>query len=170
MKSHDRPIGLEAAHLESLSEKYRRMLWLRGAHGRGMEPAPRHILRELSSAFPGALSELDSMESEELEARARALETARETGAPEPWMVEVFAFHRALQAALALKRDPSIPLSELRDRFGTFIDAPFVAALTAKGARRMLPVVLDSVARWTRQDVTEVAPRILPRRRQRPRS
>ncbi len=162
-------IGLEAAHLDDLSDKYRRMQRLRRAHARGMEPAPRGVLRELSSAYPGVLAELDSIESDELEARARALDVAREAGTLEPWMAEVFAFHRALKAALALKRDPALDLSALRERYGSFLDARFVAAVTAKDARRMVPVVLDAVARWTETDVAEVALRILPRRRNRPR-
>lgn len=168
MSSRRGVIGLDRGHLEDLSEKYRRMIQLRCEHARGMHPASRELLRELATSFPGVLSELDTMDLGEIVARARALDAAREEGRVEPWMAEVFAFHRALRAALALRREPTLGLDELRASHGSFLDEPFVAAVTAKTTRRMVPVVLEAVARWTEGDPIEVAQRILPRRRRRP--
>lgn len=146
--------------LARLAGKYDRMARLRRDHARGMPVADRGELRSLSRDFPGALSELDTMESSEIDERATQLRAASEGAEIEPWMTWVFAFHVGLRAAFEIRaKSPTSSRSLIP------IDDPFVAAVLAPPRGRLVPVVLAAIARWTGDAHDDIARAILPRRR-----
>jgi hypothetical protein len=86
----------------ALAEKYRRLLALRHAVGVGGRPdeAARAELRAIARQWPGALKELDSLDTDELERRAAAC-LADDAA---PWVGWMSRYHELMRAALALRR------------------------------------------------------------------
>ena len=86
----------------ALAEKYRRLLALRHAVGVGGRPdeAARAELRAIARQWPGALKELDSLETDELQRRAEACLADD----PAPWVGWMARYHELMRAALALRR------------------------------------------------------------------
>jgi hypothetical protein len=86
----------------TLAEKYRRLLALRHAVGVGARPdeAARAELRAVARQWPGALRELDSLQTDELERRAEACAT----GSDAAWIGWMARYHELMRAALALRR------------------------------------------------------------------
>ena len=81
------------------SPKYERMRELRAANiGDGAEA--RAALRAFAAAWPGALKELDTLPTDEIERRARACAD----GDVEPWMAWSARYHELMRAALAIRR------------------------------------------------------------------
>jgi len=162
-----------APELERLADKYKTLGELRRAHARGMPQAETRALRALARAFPGALNELDTMETAEIDQRAADLRVACETGEVAPWMTFVYAFHTALREALRLKRagaflEPpaaSYTTATLQARLGLPIDDAFLDAIRSPARGRLVPVVIDAVARWTGSTPDEVGRVLRPRRR-----
>ena len=92
-------------------------------------------MRALAEAWPGALRELDSLPSDELERRRAALEGAA-AGAPvEPWMAWMVAYHELMRAALAVRRGEPVE-----------VEAAFVAAVHDPPHGRLMAAVFDQLA------------------------
>ncbi|HEX4459734.1 MAG TPA: hypothetical protein VIA18_17270, partial [Polyangia bacterium] len=85
-----------------MAEKYTRLLALRRAVGVGGRPddAARAELRAVARRWPGALRELDSLATDELERRAAAC-VADDAA---PWVGWMARYHELMRAALALRR------------------------------------------------------------------
>src|SRR5436309_10988989 len=60
----------------------------------------RAVLRAFAAAWPGALKELDTLPSDEIERRLRACAD----GDAEPWMEWSLRYHELMRAALAIRR------------------------------------------------------------------
>ena len=106
-----------------LADKYQRMCALRATLGRGT-PSVEHkaLLRALARDFPGALRELETLDTTELERRAA---TVREVaaGAPAPpWVAWVAAYHELMRRALALRG--GAPANADEDGFATAVLSP----------------------------------------------
>ncbi|NUP10103.1 MAG: hypothetical protein HOW73_28975 [Polyangiaceae bacterium] len=151
--------------LARLEHKYVTMARLRRDHARGKPEAPLTELRALARAFPGSLSELDTMETEEIEARVIALAEARASLVVLPWMRWVFAYHAGLREALEARKDVALTTRRARSRLP--IDEAFVEAARARPNGRVVPVVLAAIARWTGDDPAAIEHALLPRRRKR---
>jgi hypothetical protein len=128
-------VRADAAALAALAGKYGAMAELRRllAPHAGGEPSQANLtrMRELARAFPGALRELDTLPTDEIDRRRAALEAAAEGAQPpEPWMDWMHAYHALMRVALALKRRRGAPLSdEERTRLAAANGVPVDAAL-----------------------------------------
>lgn len=145
--------------LGALARKYRSLAGLRRARLRG-DPVPdRAIFLALAGEFPGALRELDTLELDEIDARAEALERAAagDGRAVQPWMAWLCDYHAWMRAALWIKlrvRRGARPDAVAVERIaagaaqysGLAVDVDFVLAVCAPDAKRLRPVVLDRVA------------------------
>jgi hypothetical protein len=90
--------------LTRLGAKYRALAELRRAGAPDESDADRARLRAVAAEFPGALRELDTLPTDELDARAAALDVAAAGGAVAPWMLWLHAYHALMRAALRVKR------------------------------------------------------------------
>lgn len=157
-------IIVPTSDLARLAYKYTTMGRLRRDHARGMSEAPREELRALSREFPGALAELDTMESSEIDDRAQALSLAALGGDVAPWMIYVFAYHAGLRESLRARKTHD-SLEARSARSGLPIDEPFVACAKVRPKGRVVPSVLEAIARWTGHDLDAITHAVLPRRR-----
>lgn len=146
--------------LSGLLDKYRRLLRLR-TYPAAMPP--RDELRAISSAYPGALRELDRLPLGAIESRLSELErTLARGGPPELWMRLQISYHGYMRAALRIKRwsqrwpDDAVSAGlELARRYVPAEDEPPLEHLDAATLRticsppqgRLNPVVLAAVAR-----------------------
>jgi hypothetical protein len=131
-----------AAARAALARKYRTMAALRRVGAPDERAEDRAKLRALATEFPGALRELDTLPTDEIDRRVAALETT----AVEPWMHWLCDFHTVMRAALEIKR--AIPAPEARSaaiRAG--LDDAFVAAVAAPPHGRLMVVVFDRLAK-----------------------
>jgi len=139
--------------LRALARKYRVMGALR-ADGAGDETAEdRAALRQIAAEFPGALRELDTLPTEEIAARERALEAAAQGGPVEPWMAWMHGYHALMRAALALKRRGGgrAPITDdalqaIARATGVTLDDAFVRAVASPPSGRLMAVVFDRLA------------------------
>ena len=92
----------------ALLPKYERMRELRAAAADGKDAAARAELRAFAAEWPGALKELDTLASDEIERRARACAG----GASEPWMAWSLRYHELMRAALAIRRGEAADVDE----------------------------------------------------------
>ena len=92
----------------------------------------RAALRAFAAAWPGALKELDTLATAEIERRARACKD----GDVEPWMAWSVRYHELMRAALAIRR------GEKPDA-----DAAFVRAVARPRHGRLNVVVFAELAR-----------------------
>ena len=92
-----------APELAALARKYRTIGAMRRARDRDGTLAGKAELEALASEFPGALRELDTLPLGLVDARAASLEEAAQSGAFEPWMAWMHAWHAAMRAALFAK-------------------------------------------------------------------
>ncbi len=91
--------------LLSIPEKYERMRTLRRELGRGQpSPADRERLRSLSAAYPGALRELESLTTLELDERLRAATTARAATTVPAWLLWTAVYHDLMRTLLKARR------------------------------------------------------------------
>lgn len=141
--------------LRALARKYRMLLDLRRAHERTGAVEGREELRALATAFPGALRELDRLPVEEIEGRAIAIEKAAASGAPEPWMQWLVAYHGLLRAALFIKaRLRSVEAPNADEQLAKDasvharieVDAAFVRGVTSPRGGRISHVVMIELA------------------------
>jgi hypothetical protein len=153
-----------------MAEKYARLLALRRAVGVGGRPdaAARAELRAVARQWPGALRELDSLATDELERRAAACRAAdvadfaNFAGAADPadpadpaeWIGWMARYHELMRAALAIRR------GEPTDA----VDAAFVAAVARPQHGRLNVVVFAQLAVEVRRPAAELWNRLFPRR------
>jgi hypothetical protein len=97
------------------------MAELRAAGAGDETPEERARLKSLAAEFPGALRELDTLASDEIERRARALEDAAAGGPVEPWMAWMNGYHRLLRDALQVRRGRP---SQIDERFAQAVRYP----------------------------------------------
>jgi hypothetical protein len=131
------------AQLERLAEKYRRMAELRRTLPSEITDEDRARLRQIAAAWPGALRELDTLPTDEIDRRALALERAA-AGAPvEPWMAWMHGYHALMRAALAIKRQPG-EAAALAAAHG--VDAEFARAVAQPRHGRLMVTVFERLA------------------------
>jgi hypothetical protein len=171
--------------LERLAQKYKTLGELRRARARG-EPIPeRAVFQELAAAFPGALTELDTLPLDEIDRRADLLERASADGATtEPWMEWLHAYHALLRAALFIRKrtlrarvvdgqkqdkiDPALATKlaeEASARAGARVDEAFVQAITRPQGGRILTVVYERLSAIYGAPPAAIKGALFPKRR-----
>lgn len=121
--------------------------------GEGAEA--RALLREFAAAWPGALKELDTLASDEIERRVQACAA----GEVEPWMAWSLRYHELMRAALAIRRG---------DEEGD-VDAAFVRAVKRPRHGRLNVVVFAELSREFEIDAREIWDALFPPRGRAPR-
>jgi hypothetical protein len=117
----------------NLADKYRRMLQLRAELTGPPDAEARARLKALARDFPGALRELDTLPTEEIERRLAKADS------DEPWVRWMSRFHALMRAALELKAGRAGP-AELG------VDEAFAEAVKAPQHGRLMVVVFDRMA------------------------
>jgi len=131
-----------------LLPKYERMRELRAANV-GDDAGARASLRELAAAWPGALKELDTLPTDEIERRARACAA----GDDEPWMAWSVRYHELMRAALAIRRGE-----------GADVDAAFARAVAKPRHGRINVVVFAELGREFGRDARDIWDTLFPSR------
>jgi hypothetical protein len=125
----------------ALAQKYRLMAELRRAGAPDERAEDRARLRALADEFPGALRELDTLTSEEIDERARACERGEDA----PWMDWMAAYHAHMRAALELRR-PDADFAAIAARTGVTVDDDFIAQVANPPHGRLMVTVFDRLA------------------------
>jgi hypothetical protein len=114
---------------DELREKYRRMLELRRELKGPPDAEMRARLKQLAKDFPGALRELDTLPTDEIERRLAAR-------GDEPWVRWMCRFHSLMKAALEIRagRPPS------------GVDPTFVEAVRSPAHGRLMVAVFERMA------------------------
>jgi hypothetical protein len=163
--------------LHALAEKYRALAALRDRKDGGDDTTTRATLRALSQRHPGALRELDTLGTIEIQRRAQAAAAAAAGGPHEPWMAWIAAYHRLTAAALMVKRElggglPGERADALAERAsreaGLVVDAALVGALARPPRGRMAPVVFGFLAQLFGVPAAQIAATLFPARRPSP--
>ncbi len=110
----------------------------------------RAALRALAAEWPGALKELDTLPTEEIERRVQACRA----GADEPWMAWMARYHALVRAALAVRR------GERPDD----VDDAFVRAVQKPRHGRINVIVFAELAREFERDPKEIWDALFPAR------
>jgi hypothetical protein len=143
----------EQQELATLVDKYERMTALRARLGKGAPgAADRELLRALAKDFPGALRELETLETSELERRTLAARTAAAGGDAPDWLRWTAAYHALMRRALLLRAGQGDPLDELAD------------AARAPRHGRLNVVVFEALARRFGAPVAVIWDTLFPRR------
>ena len=140
-----------------MAEKYARLLTLRHAVGVGGRPdeAARAELRAIARRWPGALRELDSLATDELERRAAACRAADVAD----WIGWMARYHELMRAALAIRRGEAAGA----------VDAAFATAVARPQHGRLNVVVFAQLAAEVGRPAAELWNRLFPRRGSAPR-
>lgn len=132
----------------ALRAKYERMRELRAAAiGDGADA--RVALRAFAAEWPGALKELDTLPTDEIERRARACAD----GDAEPWMAWSLRYHELMRAALAIRRGDEATAVDASGAAGARaaaharVDAAFAAAVKRPRHGRLNVVVFAQLGR-----------------------
>jgi len=126
--------------------------------GEGAEA--RALLREFAAAWPGALKELDTLASDEIERRVQACAA----GEAEPWMAWSLRYHELMRAALAIRRGEDV------ERAGrALVDDAFVRAVKRPRHGRLNVVVFAELSREFEVDAREIWDALFPPRGRAPR-
>jgi hypothetical protein len=150
-----------AEELRQLARKYRRMGELRRTLPRAEEKKKideetRAELRQFAAAWPGALRELDSLATEEIDGRAEALEAAAKGLAPvEEWMRWMSGYHALMRDALAVRRGQAPP----------HVDEAFAHAVAKPPHGRIMSVIFDRLAAQHGTDRRTIWDALFPPRR-----
>ncbi|MCU1280610.1 MAG: uncharacterized protein JWM53_4156 [bacterium] len=127
--------------------------------GEGAEA--RAALREFAAAWPGALKELDTLPTEEIERRFAACSD----GADEPWMAWSARYHELMRAALAIRRDEAPSAGDRAPK----IDDEFVRAVKRPRHGRINVVVFAQLEREFEVDARTIWDALFPPRGRAPR-
>jgi hypothetical protein len=119
-----------------LADKYRRMAALRASLPQKLDPASRTLLKALAREFPGALRELDSLPTGEIDQRLAALER----GELAPWMGWMHRYHALMRAALHIKARPETAPETLG------VDEAFARAVSAPAHGRLMVAVFERLS------------------------
>lgn len=142
----------------ALLPKYERMRELRAARIGG-EADARAALRAFAAAWPGALKEIDTLTTEEIDRRARACAD----GVAEPWMAWSVRYHELMRAALAIRRGEPAP-------DGARVGAAFVAHIARPPHGRLNVAVFAELARQFDRPAREIWDALFPARGSAPRA
>jgi hypothetical protein len=122
----------------------------RAANALDETPEQKGALRDLAAEFPGALRELDTLGSDEIERRRAALDAAAAGGAVAPWMAWMHGYHALMRAALAIKRRLAAgrtldehARAEIAAQSGAAVDDDLVRAVAAPPHGRLNVVVFE---------------------------
>ncbi|HEY2747762.1 MAG TPA: hypothetical protein VGL86_24235 [Polyangia bacterium] len=119
------------------------------------DAAVRAELRVFAAEWPGALKELDTLPTDEIERRARVCAA----GGDEPWMSWSLRYHELMRAALAIRRGEAIVGgSELA------VDEEFARAVKRPAHGRINVVVFAALAREFDVTAREIWDALFPRR------
>ncbi|HXU72657.1 MAG TPA: hypothetical protein VN947_25220 [Polyangia bacterium] len=118
-------------------------------------PTARAELRAFAAEWPGALKELDSLPTDEIEQRVQLCAE----GADEPWMAWSLRYHELMRAALALRRGER----------ATLVDEEFGRAVERPPHGRLNVVVFAALAREFDVTAREIWDALFPRRGRAPR-
>ena len=121
--------------------------------GEGAEA--RAALREFAAAWPGALKELDTLATDEIERRVAVCAA----GESEPWMAWSLRYHELMRAALAVRRGETAHA----------VDETFVRAVKRPRHGRINVVVFAELAREFEVDAREIWDVLFPPRGRVPR-
>lgn len=143
----------DEADLAALVDKYERMTALRARLGRGApNDADREVLRALAADFPGALRELEVVDTTELERRLGAARDAVNGGARPEWLRWTAAYHALMKRALAMRAGAQEA------------DEDFAAAVKAPGHGRLNVVVFAAMEKKFGVPATTIWDVVFPRR------
>src|SRR4051812_35137956 len=106
------------------------MLELRHELQGAPDAAMRARLKQLAKEFPGALRELDTLPTDEIERRMAAR-------ADEPWVRWMCRFHTLMRAALQLRRGATADEAGVDDAFARTGKSPSHGRLMVSGFERM---------------------------------
>lgn len=126
-----------------LADKYRRMASLRASLPADQPPdaAARATLKQLAHEFPGALRELDTLTTDEIAERLRALERGDEA----QWMEWMHRYHALMRVALRIRQAGDTALrTGLAVAAG--VDDEFVRAVLRPPHGRMMTAVFERLA------------------------
>lgn len=127
----------------------------------GDDADARAALRAFAAAWPGALKELDTLPTDEIERRARACAA----GDVEPWMAWSARYHALMRAALAIRRGDGAPPDDDDAR----VDEAFVRAVKRPRHGRLNVVVFAELAREFDRPAREIWDALFPPRGKAPR-
>ena len=145
----------------SLARKYRVMAELRRLGAPDEKAEDRARLRALANEFPGALRELDSLPTDEIERRAAALES----GAHEPWMDWLGDFHALMRVALEVKRTLPDMKSARAAAVRAGVEAKFADEVANPPHGRVMVVVFDRLAAKYQIPVKQLWDTLFPQRK-----
>ncbi|MEP7119924.1 MAG: hypothetical protein ABJE95_03395 [Byssovorax sp.] len=159
-----------------LAEKYRTLGALRRARAAGGEVPVRAVFKALAEEFPGCLNELDTLQIEEIDARAEALASAASGGPIEAWMIWLAGYHALLRAALRIRirttKSRDLDAARSRDlaadasaHSGAAIDPAFVQAVLRPPGGRIIPVVYARLAALHGAPAATIKRALFPRSR-----
>jgi hypothetical protein len=120
--------------------------------------AARAQLREFAATWPGALKELDTLPTAEIERRACACAD----GADEPWMAWSARYHELMRAARAIRRDEEAPTST--GARAASVDDEFVRAVKRPRHGRINVVVFAQLEREFAVDARTIWDALFPPR------
>lgn len=126
---------------------------LRAAAAADGDADARAALRAFATEWPGALKELDTLDTDEIDRRVQACRD----GADEPWMAWMARYHALVRAALAIRRGEP-PAG------GARIDDEFARAVKAPRHGRINVVVFATLAREFDRDAKEIWDALFPAR------
>ena len=124
-------------------------------------PTRARALRAFAAAWPGALKELDTLATDEIERRARACAA----GEAEPWMAWSLRYHELMRAALAIRRGDGPAGDEARP----LVDDAFLRAVKRPRHGRLNVVVFAELAREFDVAAREIWDALFPARGRAPR-
>jgi hypothetical protein len=136
--------------VKSLVEKYERMLELRSQLTGPPDANARAKMKALAKEFPGALRELDSLPTEEIERRIQQLRS----GADEPWMRWMARYHELMRAALLIRAGKD-----------GGVDPEFAEKVASPAHGRLMVVVFDRIAAEEGLDRGEIWDAVFPPRK-----
>ena len=154
--------------MQSLVDKYQKMLELRQQLTGPPDAPARAKMKALARAFPGALRELDTLPTEEIQRRLQALGS----GIREPWMRWMARYHELMRAALEIRagraaigeRSESLPRGRA-ERLARSIDEAFAEQVKAPPRGRLMVVVFDRIAAEEGRDRGEIWDAVFPPRK-----
>jgi hypothetical protein len=128
---------------------------MRALRASGAGPTARAELRAFAAEWPGALKELDTLPSDEIEQRVQLCAD----GADEPWMAWSLRYHELMRAALAIRRGER----------ATRVDEEFARAVGKPPHGRLNVVGFAALAREFDVTAREIWDALFPRRGRAPR-
>jgi hypothetical protein len=153
--------------LSDLAEKYRTMAALRARLAVEPESALRGELKALAAAWPGALRELDTLPTDEIDRRRATLEAVAPGAAPPPWAVWMDGYHTLVRVAIALRAHDRAAADRLAHEAGLTDDERTLLERPPHG--RVMAAVFQILAARHAVDAATLWDALFPSRGTRPR-